>query len=423
MQRWINLGAIVLMAILIDEGPAQNAPVNYDEAKVPQYTLPDPLVANDGTTVKSAEEWKNKRRAEVLRLFEDHVYGRVPPKPEGASIESKHTEPAFGGLATRKNLIYKLGHEPDAPKMQITLFVPANAPKPVPAFVGVLLFDRDEKEPNPGRVVEKSDDFKYEGEIAPMPDDLPGERTMQAILERGYAIASLDPDDFAPDNKDTYDQGIIDYYRKLGKTTKGAPEEWGAIGAWAWCLSRALDYFETDPDIDAKRVVVVGHSRRGKTALWAGAQDERFAIVISNNSGCGGAALSRRAYGETVKAINERFPHWFCDRFNDYNANEAACPVDQHELIALAAPRPVYVASAIEDRWADPHGEFLAAKAAEPVYALFGLKGLGTEELPPLNKRVGGSIGYHVREGKHALADFDWMMYLDFADRWLKPTE
>lgn len=390
--------------------PAQEKEkINYDESKVPAYVLPDPLLMQDGRPVKDAQMWRTARRPELIELFETHVYGRRPPVPKEIEFRVKESTPDYlHGKGVRKDVSV---HVPSATGtvelLKFALLVPTHVKSPCPAFVGVLLFEPGADKPLPGRPLEEN-----------VGESLPGDRLLDVILDRGYAIASLDPDDFCPDDKDTFRKGVLDHFYPDRSGPPG-PEEPGAIATWAWGLSRALDYLERDPAIDARRVVVAGHSRRGKTALWAGAEDERFAIVISNNSGCGGAALSRRDFGETVARINRVFPHWFCGNFKKYDDHEDQLPVDQHELIALIAPRPVYVASALEDAWADPKGEFLAAAGAQSVYKLFGLGGLGADE-PPLNKPIGDFVGYHVRSGKHALSDYDWLKYLDFADRHFK---
>ncbi len=382
-------------------------PVNYDEAKVNAYILPDPLVMRDGTAVTSANVWKEQRRPEVLELFRSQVYGRPLPNVEGLRFHVTVDTPAgMDGKAIRKRIRIEIPGATSAWNgIKLTLIVPAKATTPVPAFVGMHLFDSSSDEPVPGKLLTEV-----------VSESLPGNRLLEVILKRGYAIGTLDAKDFCPDDSQRFREGALAHLDPQRSGPPG-PEGPGAISVWAWGLSRALDYFETDEAIDARRIAVIGHSRMGKTALWAGAQDERFALVISNNSGCGGAALSRRNFGETVEAITRRFPHWFCENFTKYAGGEDQLPFDQHELIALIAPRPVYIASAVDDRWADPRGEFLAAVGADPVYRLLGSAGLQTTDLPPIGKAVGDTIGYHIRVGKHALTDYDWLRYLDFADR------
>lgn len=395
---------------------------NYDEAKIPKYTLPDPLVFADGSAVKSAADWP-KRRAEILSLFETHVYGRTPAAARGAKLKAEVTQtiPDFlGGKATLREIRLTLpaagGGEGVA--MHLMLVTPKAATGPVPAFVGLNFRGNHAVHPDPR--ITLSTAWMRPDKDGGVENNRATEATrgaaqsrwpLEMIVDRGYALATMYYGDIDPDFDDGFENGIHSVFGKPG------PEEWGSIGAWAWGLSRILDYLETDPAIHAKQVAVIGHSRLGKTSLWAGAQDERFAFVISNNSGCGGAALSRRAIGETVERINTSFPHWFCDRFLDYNAKEDACPVDQHQLIALMAPRPVYVASAVEDTWADPKGEFLAAQLAGPVYERLGKKGVGVSEQPPIDQPVGDVVGYHIRTGKHDVTDYDWQQYLGFADR------
>jgi len=398
-----------------------------DEARVPAYTLPDPLRFEDGRPVRSPDEWRARRRPEILRLFEEHVYGRSPAAPGAMRFDVVESDPAaLGGLATRRQVRVLLDGTPSGPSFEILLYVPNAARRPVPAFVG-LNFDGNHAvspdpgirlstawmDDGPGVVDSRATDAARGTKAASWP--------VERILDRGYALATVYYGDLEPDRPDGWRDGVR---ARIGPGTTGrfAADDWGAIGAWAWGLQRALDYLQTDPDVDGGRVAVIGHSRLGKTALWAGAQDERFAMVVSNDSGEGGAALARRELGERTEDITRVFPHWFCAHYREYAGRESALPVDQHELLALVAPRPLYVASATEDLWADPRGEFLAAKAAEPVYRLLGRDGLGVANQPSPDRPVGGAIGYHLRTGEHALAAYDWELYLDFADRHLRPA-
>jgi hypothetical protein len=244
---------------------------------------------------------------------------------------------------------------------------------------------------------------------------------VDAVIARGFGLATIYYGDIEPDIAGALKQGIRGTYLKPGQDAPG-DDEWGAIAAWAWGLSRAVDYMERDSDVDAARLALVGHSRLGKAALWAGAMDARFGIVISNDSGEGGAAISRRRFGETVADLNTRFPHWFCGNYKRYSGREDDMPFDSHMLLALVAPRPLYVASADEDQWADPRGEFLGAVAASEAYELLGKRGIGTDQMPPVNQPVGDGVRYHVRTGKHDITAYDWQQYLDFADRHFRRT-
>ncbi len=403
-----------------------HAQANYDEANVPKYQLPDPLTMQNGRKVTDASMWQSQRRPEVLGLFEEFMYGKAPAPPQEVTVKLLETsDHALGGKAIRKQVRIGLGTAAGGANLDLLIYLPKQAKRPVPCFLGL----------NFGGNHTTSDDPKILLSEQWIPNRMPGVENNQAtdkargaaksrwpfeaLIDRGYAVATMYCGDIDPDMDDQFENGVHALYSK--PNTARPPEAWGTISAWAWGLSRALDYLETDDDIDQKHVAVLGHSRLGKTSLWAGATDPRFALVISNNSGCGGAALSRRAYGETVARINTSFPHWFNDNFVKYNGNENELPIDQHELIALVAPRPVLVASAEGDQWADPRGEFLSCLNANGVYRLLGTSGLPTDEMPEVDAPVlSGTIGYYIRAGKHDITLADWMRFADFADRHFK---
>jgi hypothetical protein len=435
----MRLICVLLLLVASMDTEAQPAGANYEESEVRPYTLPDPLIGSDGAQIKTAKQWQKQRRGDVRSLFETHVYGRTPEPARAKFKQTAEDKNALGGKATRKEVTAFLTGKEDGPTMDLLIFIPNDAKKPVPAFVGLNFTGNHSVHADPtialarcwlrdardGSVTNNRATEAGRGKEA-------SRWQVEKVIDRGYALVTACYCDLEPDHVDGYKNGIRAVLRPKkpknftpGPPVKGAPvdaapDEWGAIGAYAYGLSRAMDYIEKDNAFDEKRVAVMGHSRLGKSALWAGAQDERFAIIISNNSGEGGASLSKRNFGESVERINTSFPHWFCANFKKYNNNEKELPVDQHMLIALMAPRPVYIASAKEDTWADPKGEFLAGKHAEPVYKLFGLGGLGVADMPELDHPVGDTIGYHIRTGKHDVTAYDWEQYLNFADRHFK---
>ena len=396
---------------------------NYDEAKVPKYELPDPLLLENGRRVTDAGTWVSKRRPEILELFTTQVYGRSPAPRKDMHFEVTDVDKnALGGKAVRKQVTVYFSADRRGPQMNILIYLPAKAKDPAPTFLGLNFNGNHTINADPGiklstswvrsggkGIVEKRATEQSRGTSS-------RRWAVDMIVDRGYGLATIYYGDVDPDFHDEFRNGVHPLFYKDGQT-KPTAEEWGSIAAWAWGLSRAVDYFETDDVVDHEKIAVMGHSRLGKTSLWAGARDPRFAIVISNDSGCGGAALSLRRFGETVGRINTSFPHWFCDNFVKYNNNEEELPVDQHMLIALMAPRPVYIASAAQDRWADPRGEFLSGLNADAVYRLLGTDGIGVSKMPKPDQPVMNTIGYHVRTGGHDVKDFDWKAYLDFADK------
>jgi hypothetical protein len=396
---------------------AQQDPGNYDESKVPTYTLPDPLVFNNGSKVVTKKEW-NKRRNEILEMFGEEVYGIIPKwrgKPEVIRVSKK--ENVFEGLATREEVILRLTSGDKQLDMLLLIYLPHSS-KPVPVFLGYNFYGNQTitSEPditltsgwirnnNACKITEHKATEASRGSFVSM-------WPVKEILSRGYGLVTLNYGDVDPDDNDGFIRGANVLFNQKRDSTS-----YGKISVWAWGLSRVMDYLETNKAVDAEKVAVIGHSRLGKTALWAGASDQRFAMVISNNSGRVGAALTNRIFGEPLDFMHSAIPYWFCDNFGKYTNKESLVPVDQHELIALIAPRPVYVASAEDDLWADPKGEFLSCVGASPVYKFLGEKGFPVCEMPLVNHPVIGSIGYHIRTGEHDVTLYDWKCYMDFAD-------
>lgn len=431
---------------------SQGFKANYDEAAVPKYSLPPLLVGANGEKVNAAM-WP-ARREELLDLCRDHIYGRWELPSFEMSAEIVEQGEFLNGNAIRTQWKVTITNEHGSQQIDLLVYLPATASSKsqVPVFLGLnfagnhsvandaaILLPKSWMRPDKETVVDNRATEKGRG--------IQDRRwPVEEILAGGFGLATAYYGDLAPDDPAHYMEGLPrlnpNLKKDLGPFLLDAsyketeqPTTGGAIAVWSWGLSRLLDVLEKDPRIAAKQVIVVGHSRLGKTALWAGATDQRFAMVVSNNSGCGGAALSRRAFGETVQRINSAFPHWFCDQYRKYNRAESDCPVDQHSLLALIAPRPLYVTSASEDLWADPHGEFLATKEVGTVYRLLGetalpetdfcgfenlgagkvVYGAAWGEASETSSPTFAQVGYHIRNGAHDILSWDWQLFMRFA--------
>jgi hypothetical protein len=368
---------------------------NYSEDRVPKYTLPDPLVLASGERVTTPEAWTKKRRPEILEFYRTEIYGRVPENAPKVTWEVAETDPnARDGAAAMRRVVGRMGEKPGGPGMTLTVYTPAKADRPVPVLLSLSFGFPAGKGPP-------------KGAFDPIAE----------VLGRGWAYATVGYGDIQPDRPDRWAEGVVGLTLKGGQK-QPAPDEWGTISAWAWGASRCIDYFESDKMFDGKRAAITGASRLGKTALWAGAQDGRVAAVFSVVPGELGASLIRRDWGETLDDMAQNFPWQFAGNLQKWAGKWNDLPVDQHMLVALCAPRPVYVNGGRTDQWSDPKGEFLALVAAGPVYRLLGSKDLGVTELPALDKPVTtGSLAFHYHSGGHTAVPADWKAFLDFADR------
>lgn len=411
----LSAGAAMAQA---DRSPAAvvaGIPVNYDEARVGAYTLPDPLLLSNGKPVRDAKTWNEKRRAEIVRLFEENQYGRSPGRPAAMSFDvfDKGT-PALDGKALRRQVTIYFSADKAGPKMDLLVYVPANAAGPVPLLLNLGFSANSSTVNDPG--VKVGEVWGRDKKKVPAGQGMSfGRVNVARLLDAGFGFATVYYGDIDPDFLGGVPHGVRALYLKPGQA-EPAPDEWGSIAAWAWGLSRAMDYLETDKGVDAKRVAIMGVSRLGKTVMWAGAHDPRIALVIASCSGEGGAALSRRNYGETIAHLTEatRYPYQFAGNYAKFANQVDRLPVDAHMLVALIAPRPVLLQTGDKDGWSDPKGEFLAAVAAGPVYRLLGKQGLDTDRMPPAGSPILHTIGYSMHVGGHGTIPSDWDQFLAF---------
>lgn len=380
-----------------------------------QLELPDPLQMLDGSKVESSRAWVERRRPELLRLFEHYMYGYAPapPVPFERRLLGQGTSP--GSRARWKRVGLQITEPLGVPPIEVLLLLPGDRTVPRATFLGInfegnhsLLSDPVVPEPlcpalGTHRRVPR-------GSAAQTWD-------VEHVLARGYALATLHTCDVKPD-RPRADEGIQHCF--LPRPGEPDPRAWGTLRAWAWGLSRAIDGLEVDEDVGERPIAVIGHSRLGKAAMLAAAFDERIALCVALQAGCGGSAPSRSSVGESVRQINEGFPHWFSDEFKKFNTEPARLPFDQHCLAALVAPRPLLFGNAVDDTWANPLGQLEVLRAAHPVYELLGAGGLQSQSLPAVGELSAGRLGYFLRPGTHSMTATDWAACLDFADRHLQ---
>ncbi len=425
-SQTLTVVALVFASCAQGQAPTTEAakppaiPANYEESQTGTYTLPDPLVLANGKRVRDAGTWYKQRRPEIVKLFEENMHGRTPGRPTDRTFDvfDKGT-PALDGKAIRKQVEVRFSAAKATPKMDVVIYTPAGAKKPVPLVLCINFTANSSMIEDSG--IRQGEVWDRDRKRVPASSNTRFTKIdVNEFLSKGIGLASVYYGDIEPDFPGGVPFGVRGLFLKPGQT-EPEPDEWGAIGAWAWGLSRALDYLETDPAVDAKRVALFGISRLGKTVLWAGAHDTRFAAVIASCSGEGGAALSRRNYGETVKHLNTNFGYQFAGNYQKFGSHVDQMPVDANMLLALLAPRPLLLSTGSEDKWSDPKGEFLAAVAVEPVYRLLGKDGLGTETMPAAGQGILHTLGYRMHAGGHGTTPDDWPFFVKFLETHLKP--
>jgi hypothetical protein len=421
----------LLLALSFGTAAAQMPPgYNSDESAIKPYTLLDPLTFSNGQPVRTPADWP-RRRAELLQLFEQNVYGRTPAAanniPLRAHVDEIDTH-ALGGKAIRKQItLYFTAKGEAGQKEHLLIYLPVNHHGRTPVIIGLNFFGNQTVLAD-AKIRLNTTWTRTPHSTEPAHLQTPDEKTrgiqtkewqVEKILASGYGFATIYCGDIDPDFTNSIQLGVRPLFYAAGQTAP-APDDWGALGTWAWGLSRAVDYLQTDKQIDSKHIAVTGHSRLGKAADWAAAQDPRFAIVLSTESGKAGQSIYRRKYGEDIAHLQHSFPHWFCENYAQWVGRETEIPVDGNLLLALIAPRPLYVASAQDDLWSDPHGEFLSAVDVSRVYTFLGHQGLTTTTFPPPDQPVDSptqhDVAYHIRTGKHDVTAYDWDQYLHFLD-------